>query len=79
VTSKLVVCDRHGQGPCYVVCVHVVDGKAIAYFDPATEQHIGQAVCEECSLGGDSLHTDLAKCLCAGCMAELLAKRVVNN
>lgn len=71
MSSRLVLCAKHGPSPAYVVCDHVRLEKApVFYFDRATETYIGQAICEACHEKGNDVDINILHCICAGHVAE---------
>jgi hypothetical protein len=45
-----VECNHHGGPPLpgYAVCLHVIQGREVAFFEAATEENIGTIVCAGC-------------------------------
>ena len=70
---QLVTCDKHGKGPGYCVCLHVINGAKVAYFERATEKELGVAVCEDCERR-EPTADDMAL-VCAGCYATEIQPR----
>lgn len=71
--NQLITCDKHGRSPGYCVCVHIVHGGApAAHIVKATEQELGEAVCQRCSQTEPTV--DDLVLLCAGCLASLLER-----
>ena len=72
MTIQMLDCGRHGKGPGYVVCSHIMEGVKAARIIPATESRLGEAVCYMCD--EESKHRELTveEChlICAGCFAE---------
>jgi len=70
--SNLITCNTHGQGPAYVVCLHVVNGTRAHLISIATECEIGHGLCEECCERAPSLGLDDLTTICAGCFVDLI-------
>lgn len=72
MTLQQLECGRHGKGPGYFVCMHIMDGAKAAFIKNATESEFGEAVCYMCE--HEAKHRDLTpdECslICAGCFAE---------
>lgn len=43
-----VDCPNHRPQPGYVICVHVIDGEEVFYFERATKKIAGLVLCEAC-------------------------------
>jgi hypothetical protein len=76
--AKLVNCEKHGTGPGYIVCLHVSQGVKPIFFEKATENVLGQALCGDCHARIDLTAED-GMLVCAGCFANSQKKHQKRN